>query len=48
MNVQHERLSSQIQVTIYNGMIIPITANISEEDNEDDPIFSIQCYTQDP
>lgn len=44
-----QKLSSQLKITIEDGLIVPITAVVSESDSQnEDPFFSIPCYTENP
>ncbi|KAI7897337.1 uncharacterized protein EV154DRAFT_475657 [Mucor mucedo] len=49
MHDYQENFSSQMKITVEDGLIIPITAVLSKsDDQDDDPLLSVPCYTENP
>lgn len=49
MHDYQENFSSQMKITVEDGLIIPITAVLSKSDDQnDDPLLNVPCYTENP
>lgn len=50
--MDHREINSQLELTIYDGLIIPSTVQIASVSNEgsseEDLTYKVICYTQNP